>query len=30
MVDRWDDGQIVEEYLMYDLVMFMQQLGVSG
>jgi hypothetical protein len=26
----WDDGQIVEENLMYDLVTFMQQLGLSG
>lgn len=25
-----DDGQIVEESLMYDLVAFMQQLGLSG
>jgi ketosteroid isomerase-like protein len=26
----WDDGQIVEENLMYDLVIFMQQLGLGG
>jgi hypothetical protein len=25
----WDDGQIVEENLMYDLVTFMKQLGLS-
>ena len=29
-VARWDNGQIAEEYLMYDLVTFLQQLGVSG
>jgi hypothetical protein len=29
-VAQWDDGQIVEENLMYDLVLFMQQLGLSG
>ena len=29
-VALWDDGQIVEENLMYDLVTFMQQLGLSG
>jgi ketosteroid isomerase-like protein len=29
-VALWNDGQIVEEHLMYDLVTFMQQLGVSG
>ena len=26
----WDDGQIVEENLMYDLVTFMKQIGLSG
>ena len=29
-VAQWDDGQKVEENLMYDLVTFMQQLGLSG
>lgn len=29
-VAQWDDGQIVEENLMYDLVLFMQQLGRGG
>ena len=29
-VALWDDGQIVEENLMYDLVTFMQQLGLGG
>ena len=29
-VARWDNGQIVEENLMYDLVTFMKQLGLSG
>jgi len=29
-VARWDDGQIVEENLFYDLVGFMNQIGVSG
>jgi hypothetical protein len=28
-VALWDDGQIVEENLMYDLVTFMKQLGLS-
>jgi hypothetical protein len=28
-VAQWDDGQIVEENLMYDLVTFMKQLGLS-
>jgi ketosteroid isomerase-like protein len=28
-VARWDDGQIVEENLFYDLVTFMKQLGLS-
>ena len=28
-VAKWEDGQIVEENLMYDLVTFMQQLGLS-
>ena len=27
---RWDNGQIVEENLLYDLVTFMRQLGLSG
>jgi len=27
---RWDNGQIVEENLFYDLVTFMRQLGLSG
>ena len=29
-VARWDNGQIVEENLFYDLVTFMRQLGLSG
>jgi SnoaL-like polyketide cyclase len=29
-VALWDDGRIVEENLLYDLVIFMQQLGLSG
>ena len=29
-VARWDDGQIVEENLFYDLVTFMKQIGVGG
>jgi hypothetical protein len=28
-VARWDDGQIVEENLNYDLVTFLQQIGLS-
>jgi hypothetical protein len=28
-VALWDDGQIVEENLMYDLVTFMKQIGLS-
>jgi ketosteroid isomerase-like protein len=28
-VARWDDGQIVEEHLFYDLVGFMKQIGLS-
>jgi predicted ester cyclase len=28
-VARWDDGQIVEENLFYDLFTFMRQLGLS-
>jgi hypothetical protein len=28
-VARWDDGQIVEENLFYDLVTFMKQTGLS-
>ncbi len=28
-VARWDDGQTVEENLMYDLVTFMKQIGLS-
>jgi hypothetical protein len=28
-VAQWDDGQIVEENLMYDLVTFMKQIGLS-
>jgi hypothetical protein len=28
-VAKWDDGQIVEENLMYDLVGFLQQIGLS-
>jgi hypothetical protein len=29
-VARWDNGQIVEENLFYDLVTFMCQIGLSG
>ena len=29
-VARWEDGQIAEENLMYDLVTFMKQIGVGG
>jgi hypothetical protein len=29
-VARWEDGQIVEENLFYDLVTFMKQIGVGG
>ena len=29
-VALWNDGQIVEENLMYDLVTFMKQIGLSG
>ena len=29
-VALWNDGQITEENLMYDLVTFMQQLGLIG
>ncbi len=29
-VARWDDGQIVEENLFYDLVTFMKQIGLGG
>jgi ketosteroid isomerase-like protein len=29
-VAHWDNGQIVEENLFYDLVTFMQQIGLSG
>jgi hypothetical protein len=29
-VAQWDDGQIVEENLMYDLVTFMKQIGLGG
>jgi len=28
-VAQWDNGQIVEENLMYDLVTFMKQLGLA-
>ena len=28
-VAKWDNGQIVEENLMYDLVTFMKQIGLS-
>ena len=28
-VARWDDGQIVEENLFYDLVTFMKQIGLG-
>jgi hypothetical protein len=28
-VAKWDDGQIVEENLMYDLVTFMKQIGLA-
>jgi len=26
---KWDNGQIVKENLMYDLVTFMKQIGIS-
>jgi predicted ester cyclase len=29
-IAKWDNGQIVEENLMYDLVMFMRQIGLSS
>jgi ketosteroid isomerase-like protein len=29
-VAHWDNGQISEEYLFYDLVTFMKQIGLSG
>jgi hypothetical protein len=29
-VALWDNGQIVEDNLMYDLVTFMKQIGLSG
>ena len=29
-VANWDDGQIVEENLVYDLVTFLKQIGLSG
>ena len=29
-VAKWDDGQIVEENLLYDLVGFLRQIGLSG
>jgi hypothetical protein len=29
-VAKWDNDQIVEENLMYDLVGFMRQIGLSG
>ena len=29
-VARWDNGEIVEENLFYDLVTFMAQIGLSG
>ena len=29
-VARWDNGQIVEENLFYDLVTFMKQIGLGG
>lgn len=29
-IARWDNGQIVEENLMYDLVTFMKQIGLGG
>jgi hypothetical protein len=29
-IAKWDEGQIVEENLLYDLVTFMQQLGLGG
>jgi hypothetical protein len=29
VVELWDNGQIVEENLMYDLVTFMKQIGLS-
>jgi hypothetical protein len=28
-IAKWDDGQIVEENLMYDLVTFLKQIGLS-
>jgi hypothetical protein len=28
-VAKWDDGQIVDENLMYDLVTFLKQIGLS-
>ena len=28
-IDRWENGQIVEENLMYDLGTFMQQIGLG-
>jgi hypothetical protein len=28
-IAKWNDGQIVEENLMYDLVGFLQQIGLS-
>ena len=28
-IARWDNGQIVEENLFYDLVTFMKQIGLS-
>lgn len=28
-IATWDDGQIVEENLMYDLMCFLQQIGLS-
>ena len=27
---RWDNGQIVEENLLYDLVTFMKHIGLGG
>ena len=30
IVARWDNGQIVEENLFYDLVTFMKQIGLGG
>jgi predicted ester cyclase len=29
-IGRWDNGQIAEEYLLYDLVTFMRQIGLMG